>query len=205
MSVPVPLLPAGAKPRGDDFNKLRAQLNAQRITGAAGLLYGGFGGGSTLSALGLPPVIRRTTRAPFRLHAVSSTGTLTVGVESGTVNLLVPTLGGTALDNSTPPTLTITATRHLWLKCVGTFGSPDTYVLTVEDAATSTVPAGTAITATGFTSYLYLGYATVSGGVITAVSPVNYGFNWNVESLGSVNVWFKCCLLYTSPSPRDRT
>lgn len=127
-------------------------------------------------------------RSPFKLYIAD---TLKVGVTSGTVNLVVPTLGGTALDNSTPPTLTIAATTYLWLKCVGTFGSPDSYVVTVESNTTGTLPSGTAITATGFTSFLYLGLATVASSAITSVTPYNYGNNWNVESLGSVNVWFK--------------
>lgn len=188
MSVPIPLLPSGAKPRGDDFNRLRAELNAQRLTGFAGLMGGSSNGGTTLSALGLPPVVRRTQPVPFKIYRYD---TLKVGVSSGTVNLVVPTLGGTALDNSTPPTLTIAATTYLWLKCVGTFGSPDSYVVTVESNTTGTLPSGTAITATGFTSYLYLGFATVASSAITSVTPYNYGNNWNVESLGSANIWFK--------------
>lgn len=192
MPVPVPLLPAGAKPRGDDFNKLRAQLEAQRITGAAGLLSSGFSGGSTLAALGLPPVIRRNPPSPFRIYDASSGATLKLGVVSGTVNGQVPTLGGTALNNATPPTLTITATRYLWLKCVGTFGSPDTYAVTVEDSATSTTPSGTAISGTAFTSFLLIGYATVASGAITSITQSTAsGYNWNVESYGSTNLWWR--------------
>jgi hypothetical protein len=85
--------------------------------------------------------------------------------------------------------LTITATRYFWLKCVGTFGSPDTYVVTVESNGTGTVPAAESISATGFTSYLYIGDITVAGGAITA-PPNQYLFSsLYCESYGNVNLW----------------
>lgn len=125
---------------------------------------------------------------PLTIYVV---GPLSVRVTPGTVNGVMPTLGGTPLNSATPPTLTISATRYLWLKCTGTFGSPDSYVITIEDSATSAVPTGTTITGTGFVSYLLLGYATVVGSAITALTQVNSGTNWQVESYGSVNEWWR--------------
>ena len=196
----VPLLPAGAKPRGDDFNRLRAQLESQRVTGSAGVLASAFSGGSTLAALGLPLAIRRTApAAPFTLYDASTTSggtvTLKIGIVAGTVNGISPTFTGASpsgvLSDSPPPVLTITATTYFWLKCVGTFGSPDSYVVTVETSSTSTVPSGTTITGTGFTSFLSIGSVIVSGGAITSVNPVNNGASWNAESYGSTNLWWK--------------
>lgn len=120
----VNLLPAGAKPRGSDFNALRAQLEAQRITGAAGLLAGGFGGGSTLAALGLPPAVRRTTVNPFRVFdaSVASPAAAKVTVAYGTVNNFVPTIGGTSIFTSPAPELTV-ITGTVYLKATVDGGS----------------------------------------------------------------------------------
>jgi hypothetical protein len=131
---------------------------------------------------------------PFTLYDASTTTggttTLKIGVVSGTVNLVVPTLGGVALDNVPPPTATITASTWFWLKVVGTFGTPDTYAVTVETSSTSAVPSGTTITGTGFVSFLSIGSVTIASGAITAIAPAN-NYNWNVESYGSVNRWFR--------------
>lgn len=162
-----------------------------------GLLLSGSGRGAVLTPFQRTKIARRVaTVTPFKIDDASTTSggttTLKLGVVSGTVNGVVPTLGGTALDATPAPTLTITATRYLWLKCVGTFGSPDTYAVTVEDSATSATPAGTAISGTAFTSFLLIGYATVASGAITSITQSTAsGYNWNVESYGSVNEWWR--------------
>lgn len=109
------LLPAGAKPRGSDFNALRAQLISQRVTGSAGVLSSQFSGGSTLAALGLPPVVRRSQVTPFRvLDASTSAPAAKVTVYYGTVNGFVPTIGGTSIFSAPPPELTVvTGTVYL--------------------------------------------------------------------------------------------
>jgi hypothetical protein len=139
--------------------------------------------------------VARAALGAFTLYEASEGATLKIGIVPGLVNAISPTFTDASpagvLSDVPPPLLTITATRHFWLKCVGTFGTPDTYVVTVESSASSTVPAGTAITGTGFTSYLYIGYATVAGGAITAVLAQNNGSSWNVESYGSANLWWR--------------
>lgn len=131
----------------------------------------------------------RRAKTPFQIYNASSGATLKVGVYKGYVNGVMPTLGGTALDNATPPTATITATTWVWLKCVATFGAPDTYVVTVETTTANSPPTAEAITGTGFTSCLLIGIATVSGGVITNVGPEVF-YNLGVESYGNVNSWW---------------
>jgi len=44
-------------------------------------------------------------------------------VVPGTVNSVMPTLDGTALDNATAPEKTISASGHVYLECVHTAGS----------------------------------------------------------------------------------
>jgi len=143
---------------------------------------------------------RRTGRQlvrpnPFTLYNASDGATLKVGIAPGLVNGISPTYTGASpsgeLEDNPPPLLTITATTYFWLKVVGTFGSPDTYVVTVESNTTGTTPSGTAISATAFTSFLPIGSATVASGAITAVTPANNGANWNAESIGSANVWWR--------------
>ena len=89
-------------------------------------------------------------------------------VTAGRLNGLIPTLGGTALDDATTPEFTVTADTHVWIKCVGVFGSPDTYTVTIEtDTAGSGYgdpPAGTAISGTGWTGYRYVGVVEFTGG-----------------------------------------
>jgi hypothetical protein len=131
--------------------------------------------------------------APFALYDASSGGTLKVGIRPGTVNGLSPTFTDASpagvLSDDPAPLLTITATRYFWLKIVATFDDPDTYVVTVENTATSTPPAAEAITATGFESYLYLGSATVASGAISAIlSQVRT--NLGCDTGGTINAWW---------------
>jgi hypothetical protein len=139
----------------------------------------------------VPTVARSATRRadPFQVYNASDGATLKFGVRVGRVNLQIPTLGGVALDNATPPTETITATTYVWLKCVGTFGSPDTYVVTVETTTTTTPPTAEAITGTGFTSCLPIGIVTVASGAITNIEPY-VTTNLGVESYGNINNWW---------------
>ena len=193
MSETVRLLPDAAKLRGSDFNALRAQVLSQRVTGAAGVLPSGFGGGSTLSALGLPPVIRRQPRLPFAIYESSDGATLKIAISNGTVNGISPTFTGASpsgeLEDDPPPLLTITATTYFWLKVVATFGSPDTYVVTVENTSTFSPPDPEAITGTDFTSCLFIGYVTVTSGAITAISQSIFS-SLGVESYGNINNWW---------------
>lgn len=114
-------------------------------------------------------------------------------VTTGTVNTEVPTLGATALNAATAPTFTVTADTYVWLKCVGTFGSPDTYVVTVETSTTDEVPAGTAITATTFTSFFYIGWVDFTAGspATYAITNVHGGGNLGVDSWGLYNLWWR--------------
>jgi hypothetical protein len=134
---------------------------------------------------------------PFTLYNASEGATLKVGIAPGLVNQISPTYtgatagtGGTLLLSSVPPPLkTISATTYFWLKCVGTFGANDTYVVTVESNTTGSVPAAESITGTGFTSCLYLGDATVASGAITAINSALRS-SLGVESYGNVNNWW---------------
>jgi hypothetical protein len=156
MSVPVPLLPAGAKPRGDDFNKLRAQLEAQRITGAAGLLSSGFSGGSTLAALGLPPVVRRTGNP--RTFFVSGDGTANLTVTAGAINSIVYA-GGTLTAPANGDKIYIDATIS------------GTTVTAVTVSKAASVPADT-------TTHIYTLLATVAvASSVATVTPVAWNYS----------------------------
>ena len=108
----------------------------------------------------------------------------------GLVNNEYPTLDSTPINDDPRPVLAISVQSWIWIKCVGTFGTPDTYVVTIEDTADSTPPAASAITATGFTSCFLLGIVDVSGGNISTITNVFSGGNLGVESFGSTNMWW---------------
>jgi hypothetical protein len=111
----------------------------------------------------------------------------------GTVNGQMPTLSGVALNNATPPEITVTADTWVWIKCVGTFGTPDTYVVTIETSATDAVPAGTEITATGFTAYRGLARVDFTAGSPAAyeIVPSYSGGDMGVDSYGTVIHFWK--------------
>lgn len=138
----------------------------------------------------LPGSVARTTTAAakFELYAASATA---FGVTPGLCNGVMATLGGVALDASTPPTATVAAQTWVWLKCVGTFSAslPDSYVVTIETGTTSAVPAGTTITATGFVSYKLIGVVNFGSGAITTFTQ-RMTRNQGVESMGATNYWW---------------
>lgn len=109
-------------------------------------------------------------------------------VTSGTVNAEIPTLGGTALNASTPPEITVAGDVWVWLKVVGVFSGP-TYTVTVETSGSSSTPSGTAISATGFTSYRLIGSATLTDGAAVILDNRNGG-DLSVDSFGSANFWW---------------
>jgi len=111
----------------------------------------------------------------------------------GTVNSEMPTLNTILLDAETKPEITVTADTWVWVKCVGTFGSPDSYVVTIETSATEDVPSGTDITSTGFTSFRGLGKVDFTAGSPNTFAIINVysGGDLGVDSYGSVNHWWK--------------
>lgn len=160
-------------PTHADFNALRKFALENALTsGAPGLRRRAFGGGSLVSPIGQRNP-RRFLSPPnwFKLYDATVGATLKVGITPGLVNGISPTTGGGLLSDIPPPLATITATTHFWVKVVGTFGTPDTYVVTIETAATVTPPAADTLSGTGFTYFRYIGYATVSGGAITSIFP----------------------------------
>ena len=123
---------------------------------------------------------------PFKLTDASVGAALKVKIQFGLVNGVIP--GGMGDPDDPDLTLAFSGTRYFWLKCVGTFGTPDTYVITVEQTASESMPAGSSISTTGFTSFILIGIAFVSGSSISSL----YSYistNQAVESFGTVNVW----------------
>ena len=131
--------------------------------------------------------------SPLPLTLKKGTDVDDIQIIPGYVNLEMPTLGGTALNHATPPEITVTADVWVWLKCVGTFGSPDSYVVTVETTTTATAPTGTTITATGFISFRPLGSVDFTAGSPATydITNVHSGGNFGVDSFGNINLWWK--------------
>jgi hypothetical protein len=138
-----------------------------------------------------------TPPAPFTLYDASTsagsppTTTLKVGITPGLVNGISPSTSGGLLSAIPPPLETITSTTHFWVRVVATFGTPDSYVVTIatDTAADAYGDDDEVITSTGFTSYWYLGYAWVSSGAISEiVSEVKT--NLGCETGGTFNLWW---------------
>ena len=146
---------------------------------------------STLPLAGKFPVHRGSgipaapvSTFPFQLTNASTGTTLKVSVAPGFVNGQYPT----GMDAATPTVLTIAATAYLWLKVVGTFGAPDTYVVTIQ-STTGASPASDEVTGTGFVSCQLIGVASVAGGAVTVTNVLKS--NCGVDSIGTINVWWK--------------
>ena len=130
---------------------------------------------------------------PSPLQIIKGTETGEYKITTGTVNSETPTLGGTALDDAAPPEFTVAATTYVWIKCVGVFATPDTYTVTIETTTTAGVPAGTAISATGFTSFFYIGEVEFTAGspATYAITNQHSGGNLGVDSWGLYNLWWR--------------
>jgi len=157
-------------------NKTLQELRDRKIVGA---IAKAKGGGS----------------APLKLTIKQGTAADKFQIIPGYVNSEMPTLETVELDDSTPPEITVTADTWVWIKCVGTFGVPDNYVITIVTEAADTVPTGTEITATGFVSFYYIGKIAV---IDNSPDPDTYeienqhgGGNLGVDSWGLYNLWWR--------------
>lgn len=142
------------------------------LGGGVGVLMKGSGSGSpsfVLEDLGDAPILH-----PFRLTArtevVGGVGTSYVKVRAGTVNNKVPTIGGTRLDSSTPPeiTLTGTETHRIYIK-VEIGASPVFFPDTVTIINTTTDQ-----TDADEDGYLLIGTIVTEDGVVTAINQFVY-------------------------------
>lgn len=192
MSTIPPNLSGGAPaPTHADFAALRKFAIENALTsGAPGMRRRAFGGGSLMTPI--PQRVRRPIGkepSPFTPIDRTDGSTLKVGFVVGRVNNVVPTLGGVALDDDTPPAQTITETTYFYLKCTGTFGTTDTYEVIIDSNTTGDTPVSS-ITGTGFISYLPLALASVDSGDIEFLSAY-VDSNMGVESYGSINLWWE--------------
>jgi hypothetical protein len=157
-------------------NRALVELRDRKIVGV--ISPGGRGGGSP----------------PLKLTIKQGTAADKFQIIPGYVNFEMPTLATVALDDATPPEITVTADTWVWVKCVGTFdsGGNDTYVVTIETSSTDAIPAGTEITATGFTSFRPIGSIDFTAGTPDTFEIVNVhgGGNMGVDSYGNVNLWW---------------
>lgn len=128
----------------------------------------------------------------YLIHAgLDSNGDSLVRVTPGYVNGEMPTLETVPLDDEELPTIVVDEDKYVWLKCVGTFGSPDTYVVTVETESTDVVPTGTEITAYGFVSFFKIGYAIFNYPGDIEITNIHSGGNLGVDSWGLYNLWWR--------------
>ena len=180
---------SGSQVGATNLNKMATGIDAATLRPGVGTMIQYTPAGMVVSA----KKTRGRTVAVEKLIIVNSSEAGKYKITDGTVNSETPTLSGAAINATTPPEITVTADTYVWLKIVGTFGSPDTYVVTVETSSTSTTPAGTAISATAFTSFFYIGWVNFTAGSpdTFAITNAYGGGNLGVESFGNVNLWWK--------------
>jgi len=138
--------------------------------------------------------------AELKLQIKNGTEAGKYQITEGVVNGEDPTLGGAVIGGDPEadpvvdvPEFTVTETTYVWVKCVGVFADPDTYTITIETETSTGAPSGTAISATAFTSFYYIGKIE-----FTAGSPATYeitnqhgGGNLGVDSWGLYNLWWR--------------
>jgi len=125
---------------------------------------------------------------PLQIVAVSETE---ITITTGVVNYdNYPTISGIPISNDPKPVIAIGSASYIWIKCVGTFGSTDSYVVTIERTGSSTPPSASTITGTGFTSCFLIGTVEVADSKISAITNIFSGGNLGVESFGSTNMWW---------------
>jgi len=141
-------------------------MESQRLTSATGLLASGFSGGSTLAALGLPPVIRRTpVRAPWFLTGTIVSGDAKISVNPGLVNNFVPTIGGVSLAAFPRPTLTVTGSVGVIEIKATIDGAGTITAVIVQNVATATADTVT-------NKYKTIGNWTFASGAFTSVTSI---------------------------------
>lgn len=150
-----------------------------------------------------PRVRSRSSAAIPNLIIVNGLEAGKYKITNGVVNSETPTLGGVDIGGDPtadpvvpPPEFTVAATTYVWLKCVGVFATPDTHTVTVETSTSNTIPAGTAISATGFTSLYKIGAveftaASGSGSASYEIQNQHGGGNLGVDSWGLYNLWWR--------------
>lgn len=158
-------------------NRALAELRDRKIIGTAAPSRGG--GSQALKLV----IVQGTAANKFQ-------------ISPGYVNFEMPTLGAVALNNATPPEVTVSADTWFWVKVVGTFGigGDDTYVVTIETSSTNATPAGTEITETGFTAFRSIGHVDFTAGSPNETFEINNvyeGGNMGVDSYGNVNLFWR--------------
>ncbi len=139
---------------------IRGLARGDNIVSGLGVRSRGVAEGVMLSAIGDSG--SNAGSHPFKVINATSGGSPKVRVVFGQVNSITPTIGGTALDHSTPPKLTLTTSGVVYL-IVNLDGSGNILTATVNNAAS--LPSAGALT-----GYLTLATVTISGGVVLAIN-----------------------------------
>ncbi len=162
--IPLPIVEKGQQPSADDRNRIGEHTrNLAPRTSGGKLMARSYPGGTIFTPLDRPnPFLPSFQAFPFWVYDASTAIAAKVGVFFGQVNSITPTIGGTALDDSTPPTLGSLVSGVVYLKVLlntdGTTASAE-----IHNAAS--LPAQTASAA-----YLTLATITVSGTTVTAIN-----------------------------------
>jgi hypothetical protein len=161
----LPTVGAGHPLSADDRNRIGSYTRnvTPRSAGGKTAMVKNFAGGSVTTPIRrVQPWVPQFQTFPFWVYDASTAIAAKVGVWFGQVNSVTPTIGGTALDNATPPVLSSLVSGVVYLKVLlntdGTTASAE-----IHNAAS--LPAQTATEA-----YLTIATITVSGTNVTAIN-----------------------------------
>ena len=181
-----------------DFLAWAKFSKASRITSVIGGKLKESPNGATL-VIDRPPLRLSTPKPIGKLLITGGSEAGKYRITDGSVNSETPTLTGVDIGGDPdanpvvdPPEFTVTETTYAWIKCVGTFGTPDTYVITIHTQTAGTVPTGEEITATTFTSFREIGRVDFEAGspATYTINNIHGGGNFGVDSFGNVNLWW---------------
>jgi hypothetical protein len=108
-----------------------------------------------------------------------------VQIVPGYINGVMVKLGGVALDNATPPELTISGLTTIYLKVVTTYAASPRDVATVQ-----TTTGNAQLTPDGFTSYRRIAEVTLENGS-AVIANFSAGGSYGVAAFGATIIWWK--------------
>lgn len=150
--------------------------------------------GRRIRVLGVEDVAGDHVPDGKRLEVVLSAHEKAVNVMYGLINDETPTIGGSDLDHEAPPDIDLNnGWNYIWAKVVGTWGSTDSYTVTIENTASTDPPTPSDINATGFTSCKRLASVEMEAEgehFLRTINLHHYGGDFRVESFGSIIYWW---------------
>ena len=149
--------------------------------------------GKRIRVLGVEDVAGDLGLVGGRLEVVASEHEKAVNVIFGLINDEIPKIGGSELDHEDPTDIDLSnGLNYIWAKVVGTWGSTDSYAVTIEKTTSTDPPTPSDISGTEFTSCFRLASVEMGEGphFVREITLSHQGGDLRVESFGSIIYWW---------------